>query len=153
MVHSGRVVIGMDPHKRSVTIEVMTGEETILGGGRFATDAEGFTAMREYVRAWPQRVWAIEGCIGIGRHVAPQQVRGGMGQLLVQEAGRLDTGSSGHRMLFSRVDSEGLSKIHAVTAYTSTTTPRSRPGSHTTLRDATAAAGRPAIWSPWTPLT
>ena len=70
MVHSGRVVIGMDPHKRSVTIEVMTGEETILGGGRFATDAEGFTAMREYVRAWPDRVWAIEGCNGIGRHVA-----------------------------------------------------------------------------------
>ena len=34
-----RVVIGMDPHKRSVTIEVMTGDETILGGGRYATDA------------------------------------------------------------------------------------------------------------------
>jgi len=43
------VVIGMDPHKRSVTIEVMAGDETILGGGRFATDVEGFTAMREYV--------------------------------------------------------------------------------------------------------
>lgn len=70
MVHSGRVVIGMDPHKRSVTIEVMTGDETILGGGRFATDPDGFTAMREYVCAWPQRVWAIEGCNGIGCHVA-----------------------------------------------------------------------------------
>lgn len=40
-------------------------------------------------------------------------------------------------MLFSRVDLEGLSKNHAVTAYTSTTTPRPGPGSHTTLRDAT----------------
>jgi transposase len=70
MVHSGRVVIGMDPHKRSVTIEVMTGDETILGGGRFATDPDGFTAMREYVRAWPDHLWAIEGCNGIGRHVA-----------------------------------------------------------------------------------
>jgi transposase len=29
-----RVVIGMDPHKRSVTIEVMAGDETVLGGGR-----------------------------------------------------------------------------------------------------------------------
>ena len=29
---SGRVVIGMDPHKRSATIEVMTGDETIVGG-------------------------------------------------------------------------------------------------------------------------
>jgi transposase len=70
MAHSERVVIGMDPHKRSVTIEVMAGDETILGGGRFATDPDGFTALVEYVRAWPQRVWAIEGCNGIGRHVA-----------------------------------------------------------------------------------
>jgi transposase len=70
MVQSGRVVIGMDPHKRSATIEVMAGDETILGGGRFTTDPDGFTTLREYVRAWPQRVWAIEGCNGIGRHVA-----------------------------------------------------------------------------------
>jgi transposase len=65
-----RVVIGMDPHKRSVTIEVMSGDEQVLGGGRFATDVEGFTAMLAYVAVWPNRVWAIEGCEGIGRHVA-----------------------------------------------------------------------------------
>jgi transposase len=28
-----RVVIGMDPHKRSATIEVMTGDETVVGTG------------------------------------------------------------------------------------------------------------------------
>src|SRR5450756_1768800 len=70
VVQSERVVIGMDPHKRSVTIEVMAGDEAVLGGGRFATDPDGFTALRQYVRAWPDRVWAIEGCNGIGRHVA-----------------------------------------------------------------------------------
>lgn len=43
---SNRVVIGMDPHKRSVTIEGMTADETILGGGRYATDEAGFAAMR-----------------------------------------------------------------------------------------------------------
>jgi transposase len=64
------VVVGMDPHKRSVTIEVMAGDETVLGGGRFATTAEGFQAMRRYVARWPARVWAIEGCAGIGGHVA-----------------------------------------------------------------------------------
>ena len=32
-----RVVIGMDPHKRSVTIEVMAPDESVLDGGRFAT--------------------------------------------------------------------------------------------------------------------
>jgi transposase len=60
------VVIGMDPHKRSVTIEVMAGEEMVLGGGRFATDAEGYRQMRAYVARWRRRVWAIEGCAGIG---------------------------------------------------------------------------------------
>ena len=36
-----QVVIGMDPHKRSATIEIMAGDEAILGGGRYATDAAG----------------------------------------------------------------------------------------------------------------
>ena len=43
-----RVVIGMDPHKRSATIEVMSGDETVLGGGRFATSEAGFAAMERY---------------------------------------------------------------------------------------------------------
>jgi transposase len=67
---SERVVIGMDPHKRSATIEVMTGDETIVGGGRFGTDRDGFPAMKAYAKQWPDRVWAIEGCQGIGRHIA-----------------------------------------------------------------------------------
>ena len=46
---NSRVVIGMDPHKRSVTIEVMAADETVLGGGRYATDADGFAALRRYV--------------------------------------------------------------------------------------------------------
>ena len=65
-----RVVIGMDPYKRSVTIEVMNGDEVVLGGGRFATDLAGYRAILDYVRAWPNRTWAIEGCNGIGRHIA-----------------------------------------------------------------------------------
>src|SRR3954463_4865978 len=65
-----RVVIGMDPHKRSVTIEIMTSDEAIVGRGRFGTDREGHDAMRRHVKTWPDRVWAIEGCQGIGRHVA-----------------------------------------------------------------------------------
>jgi transposase len=65
-----RVVIGMDPHKRSVTIEVMAADETVLGGGRFGTDRDGYQAMLRYAKQWPERIWAIEGCSGIGRHVA-----------------------------------------------------------------------------------
>jgi transposase len=65
-----RVVIGMDPHKRTVTIEVMTADETVVDGGRFDTSVEGYAAMLEQVATWPNRVWAIEGCEGIGRHIA-----------------------------------------------------------------------------------
>lgn len=65
-----RVVIGMDPHKRSATIEVMTADEAVLGGGRFATDSEGYAQMLRYAGQWPDRVWAVEGCAGIGKHIA-----------------------------------------------------------------------------------
>ncbi len=64
------VVIGMDPHKRSATIEVMAADETVLGGGRYGTDPGGYRAMLADVRQWPQRTWAVEGCRGIGKHIA-----------------------------------------------------------------------------------
>ena len=69
-----RVVIGMDPHKRTATIEVMTADEIIVGGGQFTTDTDGYTAMRDYGRQWPERVWAVEGCEGIGRHIAQRLI-------------------------------------------------------------------------------
>ena len=68
------VVIGMDPHKRSMTIEVLDAGERVLGKRRFATDAAGFAALMSYSKPWPRRVWAIEGCNGIGRHVAMRLV-------------------------------------------------------------------------------
>lgn len=78
---NSRIVIGMDPHKRSVTIELMTADETVIDGGRYATDAAGFTAMLHQVtRIQPvrkDRVWAVEGCNGIGHHVAMRLLRAG----------------------------------------------------------------------------
>ena len=74
---SDRVVIGMDPHKRSATIEVMAPDETILGTSRFSTDRAGFAAMTRYAKQWPNRVWAIEGCQGIGRHIATRLLADG----------------------------------------------------------------------------
>jgi len=75
--HQQRVVVGMDPHKRSVTIEVMDADEQVLGGGRFGTDVSGFGSMLEYVGRWVNRVWAIEGCRGIGRHIAHRLIAEG----------------------------------------------------------------------------
>ena len=64
------VVIGMDPHKRSATIEVMASDEAVVGGGRYGTNVAGYAAMLAAVKAWPERIWAVEGCQGIGRHLA-----------------------------------------------------------------------------------
>ncbi len=46
------VVIGMDPHKRSVTVEVMAGDETVIGHGRFATDTEGYRQLLSFAGQW-----------------------------------------------------------------------------------------------------
>jgi len=73
----GAVVIGMDPHKRSATIEVMGGDEAILGGGRYATDVAGCNAMVKFGRQFGERTWAIEGCNGIGKHVATRLLADG----------------------------------------------------------------------------
>jgi transposase len=71
------VVIGMDPHKRSATIEVMTADESVVGGGRFGTDRDGYASMKTYAKQWRNRVWAIEGCQGIGRHIAMRLIADG----------------------------------------------------------------------------
>jgi transposase len=71
------VVIGMDPHKRSATVEVMDARESVLGGGRYATDAAGYRAMLAFARRFPQRIWAVEGCSGIGRHLANRLIADG----------------------------------------------------------------------------
>jgi transposase len=69
MGKTNRVVIGMDPHKRSATIEAMAEDESVLGKGRYGTDRAGFEAMLADAARWPDRVWAVEGCEGIGKHL------------------------------------------------------------------------------------
>ena len=78
----GHVIIGMDPHKRSATIEVIDGQEKILAQGRFGTGRDGYKAMQAAGRGFPDRTWAIEGCGGIGRHIARWLVADGEAMLL-----------------------------------------------------------------------
>ncbi|MBF6332214.1 IS110 family transposase [Nocardia transvalensis] len=67
----------MDPHKRSATIEVIDHDSKVLAIGRYDTDTAGYTEMRTAVEDFPDRVWAIEGCDGIGRHLAHRLVHDG----------------------------------------------------------------------------
>jgi transposase len=72
-----RIIIGVDPHKRSATIEVINEREQTLGQGRFGTDSDGYKAMLAAGRRYKDRQWAVEGCNGIGRHVAQRLVADG----------------------------------------------------------------------------
>lgn len=73
----GRVVIGMDPHKRSATIEVIDEREQVLAKGRYGTDTDGYQQILAAGRQFPDRIWAVEGCAGIGRHIAQRLVADG----------------------------------------------------------------------------
>jgi transposase len=72
-----RIVIGVDPHKLSATIEVVDDHERKLGQGRFTTNRAGYAAMLTYVRAWPGRTWAVEGANGAGRPLAQRLLEAG----------------------------------------------------------------------------
>jgi hypothetical protein len=71
------VFIGVDPHKLSVTIEVVDDREGVLAAGRFGTDRAGYAAMRKQVKGWPERVWAVEGSNGAGRPLAQRLLADG----------------------------------------------------------------------------
>jgi transposase len=71
------VIIGMDPHKRSATIEVIDDTAQVLEVGRFGTDKDGYAEMLAVGRRFGDRVWAVEGCNGVGRHLAHRLVHDG----------------------------------------------------------------------------
>jgi len=70
----GRVIVGVDPHKKSVTIEVVDEQERVLASGRFDTTSAGCRLMLRYVcDQWRDRRWAVEGANGVD----PAGLRGG----------------------------------------------------------------------------
>src|SRR3954451_2547636 len=71
------VIIGMDPHKNSATIEVVDERGRVLAAGRYGTGKAGYADMLKAGRRFTDRVWAVEGCNGIGRHIAHRLVHDG----------------------------------------------------------------------------
>ena len=121
----GRVVIGMDPHKRSATIEVIDEREQVLALGRYGTDTDGYQSMLAAGRQFPDRVWAVEGCAGIGRHIAQRLVADGETVLdvpakLSARVRVFDTGQGrktdpvdAHSVAVAGLRSPGLRQVHA----------------------------------------
>jgi transposase len=66
-----QVIVGVDPHKKSVTVEAVDQAGQVLATGRFDTTSTGYRLMLNYVRdRWPNRRWAVEGANGMGRPLA-----------------------------------------------------------------------------------
>ena len=73
----GKVVIGVDPHKKSNTLVVIDAEERVLAEQRFVNDRAGYRAMKTFVRGFPDRTWAVEGARGVGAGLAQRLVAEG----------------------------------------------------------------------------
>jgi transposase len=109
----GRVIIGVDPHKLSATIEVVDGDGVRLGSGRFGTDKAGYAAMRRYVKTWPGRVWAVEGSNGAGRPLAQRLVEAGEDVVDVPAklAARVRVFDTGHARKTDALDAHSIAMV------------------------------------------
>ncbi|NQE93331.1 IS110 family transposase [Nocardia terpenica] len=117
------VVIGMDPHKRTATIEVLDRTESVVGQGRFATDTAGYRDMLAYGRRHRERVWAVEGCHGIGKHLAQRLVADGESvvdvppklsarvRLLSTGQGRKTDATDAHSIAIAALHAQGLAQV------------------------------------------
>ena len=107
------MIIGVDPHKLSATIEVVDQHEKILGSGRFRTDQAGYAAMRGYAQTWPQRVWAVEGANGVGRPLAQRLLESGEQVLDVPAklAARIRLFDTGHNRKTDALDAHSIAMV------------------------------------------
>ena len=108
-----QVIIGVDPHKLSATIEVVDQQEHLLGSGRFTTDQRGYSAMRSYVKAWPNRFWAIEGANGAGRPLAQRLVEAGehVVDVPAKLAARVRLFDTGHNRKTDALDAHSIAIV------------------------------------------
>ena len=113
MSNTKGVIIGVDPHKMSATIEVVDTHEQLLGTGRFDTNKVGYAAMQRYVRQWPDRVWAVEGANGAGRPLAQRLVAAG--ELVVDVpaklAARVRLFDTGHNRKTDALDAHSIAVV------------------------------------------
>jgi transposase len=110
----GRVIVGVDPHKRSVTIEVVDEHGRVLSAGRFGTDTAGYRLMNRYVRdQWPHHVWAVEGAQGVGRPLAQRLLAQGEAVLDVPAklAARVRVFDTGNARKTDAVDAHAVAMV------------------------------------------
>ena len=64
-------IVGIDPHKRTLTATVLDGRGGVLETASFQVSGEGHRAMEAWAGGFgPVLRWGIEGASGLGRHTA-----------------------------------------------------------------------------------
>ncbi len=71
------IIIGIDPHKASVTAAALSPTSDAIGHRRLTTTAKTGSHLIAWAAAWPERLWAVEGAAGLGHGVAQQLVAAG----------------------------------------------------------------------------
>ncbi|MCD5422445.1 IS110 family transposase [Rhodococcus pyridinivorans] len=64
------VIIGIDPHKSSLTAVAIDHDGTTVASRRFVVNAGTATALATWSQRWTERRYAIEGAKGLGRGIA-----------------------------------------------------------------------------------
>ncbi len=138
------VIIGIDPHRLSATIEVIDHHGHVPGSGSFSTDKAGYAAMRTYVRTWPQQVWGIEGANGAGRPLAHRLVEAGehVVDVPAKLAARVRVFDTGHDRKTDALDAHSVAMV-ALRTRACGSWPRWRaPGLAPTVAGAASCDGR-----------
>lgn len=105
------VLIGVDPHKASNTLVVFdAATRKPIDEARFASTLDGYRQLRTFVKRWPDRRWAIEGCHGAGRPLAQRLVIDGevVVDVPAKLAARVRVFSTGHGRKTDRDDAHSI---------------------------------------------
>ena len=71
-------IVGVDPHKRSLTASVLDERGGVLGTQSFRVSGDGHRAMESWALGFgPVARWGIEGASGLGRHTSMFLIRHG----------------------------------------------------------------------------
>lgn len=71
-------VVGIDPHKHTLTATVLDQRGGLIGQGHFKVSGTGHRAMQEWALGFgPVARWGVEGSGGVGRHTATYLCAGG----------------------------------------------------------------------------
>jgi transposase len=71
------IVIGIDPHKASITAAALGPTSQTLDHKRLAMSTKTAAHLLVWATAWPERLWAVEGAAGLGHGVAQQLIAAG----------------------------------------------------------------------------